>query len=334
MATSTTETPIRLRSSSDIALAAPLMLGYWPGDSVCAVCVDEWGHVVLVMRWDRADTPVLPDLSGPARHSGAVVACHVVVYAEPGACDTRPWHVDAETLRGAGLDVTSICQVQALDGQVRWRVEALPSPDGRARVPAHSYAEGTVTRAGIAEKARSWGLPVFHGSRDDYVSDILPIPQAMAQVATVLEGATADVEGRRAGIVDAVLERLGRASLTETDIAEVLVALDDIQVRDTVLWDVMQGDPPSWRVAADRLAKIVSSAPQAHVAAAATLLAILRWQLGDGSRASAAVDRAREADPEYSLALLVTGCLAAGMHPATWREGLAGLRRSDCLRST
>ena len=115
--------------------------------------------------------------------------------------------------------------------------------------------------------------------------------------------------------------------------AEVLVGLADVRVRDTLLWDVMHEEPIVWKRAAQRLAEVVRAAPDAYVAAPATVLAILRWQTGDGSRAVAAVERAREADPSYTLADLVDRCLAGGMHPDVWRDGLASLRREACLQA-
>ncbi len=116
--------------------------------------------------------------------------------------------------------------------------------------------------------------------------------------------------------------------------AEALVALADVRVRDTLLWDLMHEAPSTWAAMAERLARMVAVAPDTHVAAPATLLAILRWQVGDGSRASAAVERALAADPTYTLAALVDRCLATGMHPSVWRDGLADLTREECRRAS
>ena len=141
------------------------------------------------------------------------------------------------------------------------------------------------------------------------------------------------VEASRDAAIATVRDRLADQQVSAGDIAEVLVSLADVQVRDTVLWDLMQEDPSRWTAIAARMARIVAAAPDTHVAAPATLLGILRWQMGDGSRATAAIERALSADPAYTLARLVDGCLATGMHPGTWRGGLADLSREACRRA-
>ena len=55
------------------------------------------------------------------------------------------------------------------------------------------------------------------------------------------------------------------------------------------------------------------------VAPPAALLAFTAWQAGDGALASIAIERALEADPEYSMALLVADALHAGLPPSAAR---------------
>jgi hypothetical protein len=169
--------------------------------------------------------------------------------------------------------------------------------------------------------------------RADYVADVSPRPEIAERVRTELAQAASVTEAERDSAIGSVRDALRADDLSEADIARVGVALADVQVRDTVLWDLMHEDRCTWGGVADRLAAVVAATPESHVAGPATLLAILRWQMGDGSRASAAVIRALEAEPAYTLAVLVERCLATGMYPAQWREGLVALSRSECRRA-
>lgn len=115
------------------------------------------------------------------------------------------------------------------------------------------------------------------------------------------------------------------------DVAALLMGLRDLGVRDTLLWDLVRQKPRTWARVGDALMRAVRLAPATHVAPAACLLAIMRWQIGDGTRAVIALERALQAEPEYSLAHLVDAMVSGGLHPQEWREGLAGLSRQACL---
>src|SRR5260370_9284211 len=64
---------------------------------------------------------------------------------------------------------------------------------------------------------------------------------------------------------------------------------------------------------------LVRRLPADCVAPPAALLAFTAWQAGDGALASVAIERALEADPDYSMALLVADALHAGLPPSAPR---------------
>jgi hypothetical protein len=134
---------------------------------------------------------------------------------------------------------------------------------------------------------------------------------------------------------DDAVTRLGRLLRGEepepSAVAEIVLSLNDVRVRDTVLWDLMDADAEEgWRRAQAVLAHCVRLAPPGAVAPAAAVLAICCWQRGDGARAGVALERALADDPSYSLALLVHQALGAGLPPGAWRGAMAGLRREEC----
>ena len=316
--------PVSLFTPEDVVLAAPLMLGYWPESSVCAIFVDRDDRVVVIMRWDHDVHATLPPQHHLDAGGASVAGVHLVVFPPLGELDVAPWLEAVDGLEAAGVRVDRFLLAGVVDEGIAW-TSARQSPD-----------DPTVGRIGhveISATAREWGLSPWCDRRADYVADIAPRVDASVSVREALsEIARLGERGRDQAIADA-RHRLDDDVLTARAIAETLVALADVHVRDTLLWDLMHEDPATWGPVADRLAVIVASAPESHVAPPATLLAIMRWQTGDGSRAGAAVERALAADPSYSLAVLVDRCLATGLHPGTWRDGLASLSRADCRRS-
>lgn len=305
-----TDTPITVHNLTELVLAAPLMLGYWPERSVCAVAVDPDGRVLLIMRWgaDEHEVPALP----PLAELGEAMTVHRVAYLEPSAGGDAPSR--------EGRPAVVACREGA---DVRFRT-----------IDGNDCTWQRIAAAEIARTARHWGRPAWKPSREEYTRDIDDDAALREQVAARLAGLTAAVdEGLREAAIARVVATMADGPMDATTVAGVLVALQDTRVRDTVLWELLQHDPADWDSMADRLARVVSGSPRDLLAPPATLLAILRWQTGDGSRASAAVERALVADPDYTLARLVLQCLLTGMHPLAWREGMAGLTREECRRS-
>ena len=323
-----THSSIALRTTEELALAGPLMLGYWPEGSVCAILVDSEDRIALIVRWDREADVVLPAIPVAATEAGSPVAIHLVVFATvdgaPLPLHPMAWQHSADALRESGLPLGRTLAVARATEGVVWT-----SAEG----PLHDPGVHMIPAAAVADVATRWGMPAWHESRSDYVADITPDPDARAEVERALKDLPPLVETERDQAITRNGALLGGDFLSPMELAEVLQGLADVRVRDTLLWDLMQKGPHAWSMYAARLAQAVAAAPDGSVAPAATLLGILRWQLGDGSRARAAVERARAADPGYSLAGLVDRCLATGLHPATWRAGLGDLSREACRRA-
>lgn len=330
--TESTAPSARFLAAGDVALAAPFMLGYWPEGSACAVFVDEQGHAALVMRWDHdldVDIPELP--LSPA-------AGHLVIYPprvpDPlQTWDPGPWLRAEQALATAGVPLGHFLLVGLEGGDVIWTSARTPGATRPVASPRRAPGIESLSAAEVASRAAGWGFAPWQPSRSDYVRDIEPQPATREAVERVLADDVCGEPAPREALIARVRALLADKDLSPLGIAEMLMALADVRVRDTVLWELMHDDPRTWSHAADRLAAAVAGSPESHVAPPATLLAILRWQTGDGSRAVAATERALRADSGYTLAALVEQCLATGMHPLTWRQGLADLTREQCLRA-
>ncbi len=100
------------------------------------------------------------------------------------------------------------------------------------------------------------------------------------------------------------------------EIAWLALTLTDLRVRDDA-WARMD---PEYTDAHLRLwTDLVRRAEPSYTPAPASLLAFTAWQAGNGALANIAITRALEADPGYSLALLLRDALAAGLPPSAAR---------------
>ncbi len=117
--------------------------------------------------------------------------------------------------------------------------------------------------------------------------------------------------------LDAVREAIGayRAGgefSSDADAAWLSVLLRDLRVRDDA-WSRMH---PEYRDAHLRLwTDLTRRARPGFVAPAASLLAFVAWQCGNGALANVALDRAQADDPDYSMAQLLREVIDSGAPP-------------------
>ena len=110
--------------------------------------------------------------------------------------------------------------------------------------------------------------------------------------------------------------RRGGKLATDDQVAWLSLALTNLRVRDDA-WARMD---PGHRDAHTRLwTDVVRRAEPPYVPAVASLLAFTAWQCGNGALANVALDRALEADPRYSMALLLRDTIDAGTPPSMAR---------------
>ncbi len=168
----------------------------------------------------------------------------------------------------------------------------------------------------------------IHLSRADLVAELTPL----RPILRVRHG-DIGTHVREIAVAHAIehLTSPHETPLSPRDQELIVSALMDVRVRDTVIWDLAHCEPHAWRSAVGHLRTLVVQTRMGARAATATILAVWRWQLGDGTRAHIALDAALEAEPTYRLAHLLRAAVDSGMPPHEWREGLLQLERSTCL---
>jgi hypothetical protein len=163
-------------------------------------------------------------------------------------------------------------------------------------------------------------------------SALLPLVQQARQARDSLIRASGESarEAWRDMSIALILDWLRSPEPSSARHAEILVALCDVRVRDTALWGIAQARDQDSPRAFDRAAEALRGAPPGVIAPVGSVTAVLAWLMGDGVRATAALDRVRQADPDYPLAELLRRSLAAGLSPASWLSMMRQLDRAAC----
>jgi Domain of unknown function (DUF4192) len=342
-----------------ILAVVPYLLGFHPSSSLVVIGIGPpRGQIKLAFRYDLPDPPDPSQAGDLTAHAIAVLKRQqvdqvIVVGYGPGTLVTPV----VELIR-AGIDATQItlrdvvrvedsrywsylcggadcCPAEGVPFDARAHPAAvalttagLPAyPDraalSRSLAPLTGAAAESMklaTQRAVLREERLLVAALRPGSRD------VSAPSALAPAAsrrapsrrTTMDDAIWLVAraGRRA-VRDAIATYRAGGQITDDDqIAWLAVALTDVRVRDDA-WARMD---PEYRDAHLRLwTDVVRRACPAQVPAPASLLAFTAWQSGDGALANIAIERALDADPVYSMALLLAEAIESGLPPSAAR---------------
>jgi hypothetical protein len=299
------------RSPEDLLAIVPLVLGFHPEESL----------VMLTFAADRSAFHARVDLPPPEGREEVVDLLRsaavrnrvdrvlfVLYTADPEAA----FELAPEVVVGFAEARIEILDLIRADGERWFPLAGGPDHPGHAYdISTHPFAaqgvyDGTVTHGSRLALAES-----LTGPTGDVALVEQETPVALARVPALQRRAEARWLCEVLAAVD-----VPRVDLSAVDTARLVVALLDIDLRD-VAWSHM-----SRANAADHVAfwtGVVRSTPDDFLAAPATLLAFAAWLAGQGALAWCALDRARAADPSYSLAKLVETALEGAVPPSTWQ---------------
>ena len=296
---------VRLNRPRDLLSAIPYLLGFHPADSVVVVALRR-GQVALAARVDASAVQDAAAVWGRMSRSlteAGIDSLAVVAYTDQTAQDA--------VLRFAGASPWPVLDViRAHDG--RWW--SLTCPNGPACCPpGEPFTPDPAVTAPLAVGA---GSPA--ASRDDLAACLQPGPPVLLDAVAALlplDPAPA-MRVLRQATVTAHTERAdGPIPPGPAQAALLLHAIGVIPVRDSCCaWH----DDAAWWLWTD----LIRAAPPGWVAPVATLIAVTAYQRGDAILAHLASQHALTDDPDYGLAQLVDGMVAAQIHPQIVRAAL------------
>lgn len=328
---------IEFPSTGCLVAGIPHLLGFVPAQSVIVVALSGSSvkPVVATMRIDLprsedgADRDALVDwIDQPMANAvGASCAFRVIIWTTALDGDDVAFvnRISDALQRRTGLETQSVAVWRDghTGGALRWR--ALKPGDVCGFIPCGDPVTEADSQQALVAFSVAGRAPA--SSREDVESELSPV------------GLTSEFPDSSRGVVDDAFEVAvahaiavlhGYVAPEGHDLSLLVSAFMDVQVRDTVLHDLMLDSPRRWVGAAGVLTTAVRMTSGSGRAPLATCLAVLQWQMGDGARAIIAIDAAIDADPDYSLAHLVGACISGGVHPKTWRRDLKSLPRRVC----
>ncbi len=325
---------VRVGSADGILAVVPHLLGFHPTDSLVMLGIGgPHARIRLAFRYDLPDPGEEDVAANIAEHAVTVLrrqhlAMAIAVGYGSGAAVTPVVNAVAPALGRAGIAVQDVLRVE---GGRYWSYlcgdPACCPPDGVPFDTAGHPASAALAAAGLTVRADRTALA-------DTVAPVAEAAESMRDAvrrARTKAGHLIDLEaaadggdpfqpiadaGRRSVKQAIARYRRGGELADHDEIAWLGVALGDLRVRDDA-WARMD---PHFNDAHQRLwIDLVRHLPAEFVAAPAALLAFTAWQAGDGALASVAIERALDADPRYSMALLVADALHAGLPPSAAR---------------
>ncbi|MEQ6901438.1 DUF4192 domain-containing protein [Nocardioides sp. YIM 152588] len=302
--------PLRLtaRSPEDLLALAPVLLGFWPEQSVVMLTFGARRpfHARLDLPGRRADAAEVAELFlEPARRHG--VRGVVFLFYSEDVADAEPtWAALRRGARRSGVAV-----LQALWADAR-RYRRLDRAQGEATAHGEAPVEYDVSSHPFVVQAMVEGRLPFR-TRAEMVASLRSDPTAVAAVEAALAGAGAPGAEPAPGQVAAWVRRqVGRAPSAAT-IAEVMPALGSPPSAPAeVALGQASGDADEERWL---WAGVLPQVPESHVPAVATLLGFAAWRAGDGAMAWAAVDRARGVAPDDAGAARLAALLEMAVPP-------------------
>lgn len=323
--TSTDMPKLSVRSIADLIAAVPYLLGFHPSQSIVVVAFRR-KRLVFIARVDLPPAGASSEsLLATAEHLTSIVvgqevdAATVLGYG-PADTVTPAAATTAAALDAAGLPVLDAIRVHegrywsyTCDNPRCCPMEGTPyDPTTTAIAAAATYAGHVALpdRAALARRVAPVEGPAREAMR-------CATERANRRLTALLGGMSfrrgdqALLQAGRVAVRAAFERHRAGGHLTDDEVAWLTVLLEHVPVRDDA-WARI--GPEDWQVA---LWTDVLRRAEPHLAAApACLLAFAAWRNGQGALASVAIDRARCAVPDYSMALLMEQVLQYGVSPA------------------
>jgi hypothetical protein len=310
---------MEISSPRELIAAIPHLLGFVPEESLVIVALTD-NDVSSVVRvdWPTSEAVVSGSLSRYAQsiHDYDIVFCFYV--------DNEIQEFDSIKALFHNSELLDVLAVN----RGRWTSLMCTDESCCPREGRLVHSETPVVAAEFVFKGSS-----PFASRDELAQSIAPMSLSASdkQECETAFAAMSTVDDVVAEI-DWVMEISSHGKpLTWNETARLSLALSEIRVRDALLRRAFESFNVRMHLRS-LLMSTISRIPEAHVAPAATLLAGVVWLDGNGPLARIALDRALEADSEYSLAQLLDTALTHAVPSRIWSESLEAVSYEDCLQ--
>lgn len=305
------------RGPEDLIALAPYVLGFHPDDSVVLLTFGgaEPFHVRVDLPDSLADQEELDEVLRAVVRKHAIPTVALLLYTDDAEAAAAQAELLRDGLVGDGVRVVDAIRVtddayyDALDPD---------APGVPYDVSAHPLAVSRIVDGQVALDSRAELADTLVGCDTDDAEAVGHAATRFADSAAVMleKGLHPQVflhdEARwLRRVLAAALER----RLQPHEVGRIVVLLQRLDLRD-VAWSTLAPDQVGAQVGLWR--DLVRRAPHDLLAPPAALLAFAAWLAGDGALAWCAIDRCREADPDYSMATEIARLLQHAVPPSAW----------------
>jgi hypothetical protein len=327
---------VRVDSAAGLLAVIPHLIGFRPERSIVVLGLTApRERIKLGFRYDLPDPPDQVTASHIAAHAVGVLARQRISLAMlagfgPGQLVTPVVDAFRTATAAAGIGLREV--LRAEEGRYWSYLCQDPSCCPGEGVPYDTMAHPAAVALAAA------GLAAYP-DRDALAATLAPVTglaaESMRQATEraldrvsqlIMEGQGASrggdvlrpvIDAGLRAVQDAIATYRGGGQLTsDDDLAFLCMSLSDLRVRDDA-WARMDHENCT---AHQRLwTDLTRRACPQYRPAPASLLAFTAWQAGDGALAGMAAQCALEADPGYSMALMLTDFLDRGLPPSLAR---------------
>ncbi|MET3803454.1 hypothetical protein ABIB25_000438 [Nakamurella sp. UYEF19] len=325
-----TTTTVRLSGRSGLLAAIPAMLGFHPQESLVMVCMSgprrRLGPVI------RMDLEEPRGQGGPPSPPGEQLRLYAGRYSDEVAlvcysrAKRRPGLYDkvVESLEAGGTTILDQVFVRGDRVCSSWPGRG----DNSGRLPGARDPQVLAMNAASALSGRS--ILVDRQALRDSIAG--PVGRAATQASRALHLAADALVGpvgtegpvdsaaleemTRVNIDRALAEAAGSSGLPASRCALIALLLSDVQIRDHVIARAVEEMEPPWL---PMLIAVARATPDVDAAPICAVLSVAAYRRGDGALAQVALDRVLKAEPDYRLAHLMLGVMAAGLPPSNLR---------------
>ncbi len=326
---------VKVGTADGVLAVVPHLLGFHPRKSLVMLGIGgPHARIRLAFRYDLPDAADVSMSEDIAAHAVNVLSREnltmvILVGYGTGEAVTPVMDIVQPALRAGEIAIQDALRV---DGGRYWSYRCHDPlccpPEGVPYDPSEHPAAAALEAAGLA----------VHADREELARTLAPSSESAEPVTAALARARgranrliehAMIVGPEGDLFQPVADagrKSVRQAVTSYRRGEQLSSLDELAWLGFVLTDMRVRDDawarmdPQYSEAHQLLwTTLVRQLPTEFVPAPASLLAFVSWQAGDGALATIAIERALDADPDYTMALLIADALHAGLPPSAAR---------------
>ena len=330
-----TDNPLRLASPNDLVTTLPYLLGGEPPGSGLVILAMRGRAVHCIARreLDPTGTDVFISSAEPLARWAVSEDCDGLIIVGYGSGDTVTAPIDAIRAAATAHEVRVLEALRVHQGRYWSYVCDTPGccpPEGTKLDSARATAPAEAVLRGLAPHAPQTCSPAQRAatSRQRLEPDPSVPPQTVVEATRAAESEAERLDDCGMALVREAIEaeRTGTGPHDVGALIRLAVVLRDLQVRDTA-WLAMTVETA--RTDLELWARITRAAQPSDRAAPAALTAVAAWLGRDLPMARVALDVALAADPNYTMARLVTMALDAGLPAHKWTESVRNRGEED-----